>query len=89
MMNWLYGYGSMPYGGFGLLGPIFMIIFWIIVIILIVHLIRGGGRGVLHMCGGHGHNGGETALDILEKRYAQGEIDKKEFDERKKDLIKN
>lgn len=76
------------WGGFGM-GWIFMLIFWGIVIWVIIFLIKGShGKG--HMCGhDHEHEGHEkenTPLEILKERYAKGEIDKKEFEEIKKDL---
>jgi len=42
MMYGYYGYdGYIPFGGsFTFLGPILMILFWIIVIVLIVYLVR-------------------------------------------------
>ena len=58
----------------------FMWIFWILVIIAIVMLIRAAGRS---------SNSGEhreTPLEILEKRYARGEIDDEEFAHQKREL---
>ena len=83
--NSMMNFGFMPFGGFGW---IFMLVFWGLIIWVIVSLVRGGfGRG--HMCGhDHGDSSHEKSpLEILKERYAKGEIDKKEFEERKKDLI--
>ena len=76
------------YYGFAPFGWIFMLVFWCIIIGVIVALARGGlEKG---MCG-HNHDDGthgkdKTPLDILKGRYAKGEIDNKEFEERKKNL---
>lgn len=73
------------YQPFGFFGPIFMIIFWIIIIMAVVSLVRWGTG---HSGRGHGcHGGGNKALDILKERFAKGEIDEKEFEEKKKVLI--
>jgi len=66
-------------------GGWFMMIFWIAVIVGIVFLVKWlvqQGR-----TGGQTPQKEETALDVLKKRYARGEIDKEEFDQRKKDLL--
>jgi len=58
-----------------------MWILLLIAIILIVYsLIRASKGGDL------GISPHETPLDVLKKRYAQGEITKEKFDEMKKDL---
>ena len=78
-----HGWGMMGGYGGGWLGSLIMVAFWIAVVVGIVFLIRwlvvstkGGGSG-----------SEESAIEILKKRYARGEIDKKEFDQKKKDLI--
>ena len=74
MGNWshmmTYGYG----GGF----------MWLIVLVLagvVIYFLFQGSKS-------KGSDGSiiETPLDILKKLYAKGEIDKEEFDRKKKDL---
>ncbi len=64
------------YGGF-------VWIFWLAVIIgvffLIRWLVRSGGPGA--------QPPKESAMEILKKRYASGEISKEEFEQKKKDLL--
>ncbi len=70
-----------PYGG----GPwmFFHFFFWFLlligVILLIVWIIRRTGRY-------EPERREETALDILKKRYARGEISKEDFERMKNDL---
>jgi putative membrane protein len=73
-------YGYHPYWGMGWMMGIGIIIFWILVIIVVVYLIRYLSRGQTRS------EKEETALDILKKRYAGGEIAKEEFDRTKRDL---
>lgn len=69
-----YGYGM----GFGIMG-IAGLVFWILIIAGLALLIKylwqsGAGKEQ------------DSALDILKRRYARGEIGREEFEEKRKDL---
>jgi len=84
--DWQMGPGMMGGWGMGWFGGIFMLVFWVLVIIGLIFLIKwliqstkgGPGRPPSNPSG---------ALDILKERYARGEIDKEEFEEKKRDLL--
>ncbi|MEK7680828.1 MAG: SHOCT domain-containing protein [Patescibacteria group bacterium] len=76
--NSMMNFGFTPFGGFGW---IFMILWWVLIIVGIIALIRWFTS---QSHSNHGHE--KSPLEILKERYAKGEIDKKEFEERKKDL---
>ena len=82
--GWQMGPGMMGNWGMGWFGMIFMVIFWVLVIVGLVFLIkwliqttsRGKTSGRM----------GSRAIEILKERYARGEIDQAEFEVKKKDL---
>ncbi|OFZ96506.1 MAG: electron transporter RnfE [Betaproteobacteria bacterium RIFCSPLOWO2_02_67_12] len=75
--------GSMGWGwGWGMLGAVHMVLWWVLIVLGIAVLVkwlvgspRGGDR-----------SGGRGALDILKERYARGEINKDEFEQKRRDL---
>ncbi len=78
------GPGMMGWGyGMGWFWPIMVFAFWIVVVIGVVFLVRWL---VLSTNKRTGAASEESALDILKKRYARGEINKDEYEKIKKDI---
>lgn len=59
-----------------------MVFWWFIILVLIVFVIRTLKNS------GQDNQNKETPMEILERRYAEGEIDEEEFNKRKKELLK-
>ena len=71
-------------GGFGFGHGLFGLLFWLVVVVAVVWAIRGTWRGP----SGQGRDAGDgkNPMEILEERYARGEIDREEFERRRQDL---
>lgn len=78
-----WGWGWHPmwgmWGAWGLGMMLFMLVFWVLVIVGLVLGIRW-----LVIQGRESRS--DTALEILRQRYARGEINKEEFEAKKRDL---
>ncbi len=66
--------------GFGFGHWFFGVLFWAVILLLIVGLVRGLSGG------GSDRQLKKSARDILDERYARGEIDREEFERKKQDL---
>ena len=75
MWGHMSGYGW-DAGGMG----IGMLLFWGVLVAGVVMLVKCSMRS----CGRRGQE--RSALDILEERYARGEIERAEFEQKKRDL---
>ena len=76
--GWNWGWGHMMFGGF------MMVAFWSGMVLLLMLAVRWLGSGPSH--GASLPPLGKRAPDILQERFARGEIDKAEFEERKQSL---
>lgn len=75
-----WGAGHMLFGGIG------MILVLVIVVAVVALLVRWISPGAHPPHMGHYGPPPKTALDILKERFARGEIDKEEFEERRRTL---
>ena len=88
LLGWLFGWGDGRYGmmgGFGWMWfmPVYMVAFWGLIIWAVVALVQG----VVQPGGSHvAPDQQDSALEILKRRYARGEIGKEEYEEKKRDL---
>ena len=84
--SWHMGPGMMGGWGMGWFGGIFMMIFWVLVLVGLVFLIKWLIQTTNRVKSDAGNS--NRSLGILKERYARGEIDTAEFETMKLELSK-
>lgn len=77
MMNY-YGYDMM--GGWGIFMMIILVILIVIIVYAVMKLVQGGSNNATSQ------NSRDEALEILNQRYAKGELSDEEYQQKKKIL---
>jgi len=77
--DWGWGGHPMMWGAWGFGMMIMMILFWVLIIVAVV-------LGIRWLIGQGKESRSDSALEILRQRYARGELNKEEFESRKRDL---
>jgi putative membrane protein len=77
--DWGWGMHPMWWGAWGLGMMVIMLLFWVLVVVGLV-------VGIRWLLGQGKESRSDSALEILRQRYARGEINKDEFEARKRDL---
>ena len=78
--EWGWGMHPMWWGAWGLGMMVIMLLFWVLVIVGIV-------VGIRWLLSQGKESRSDSALEILRQRYARGEINKEEFEARRRDLV--
>ena len=87
MHYWNYGPGYYSLNsGFSVLGLILNILFWGLIIMLVVKIFKSSHSSHCCMNDNAEEVSADRSIGIVKERYAKGEINKKEFDQLKKDL---
>jgi putative membrane protein len=76
MMWWGGGWEAMFFG------PLFMLLFVVAVVLIVIFVARLPGE----LWQGTAQSSGKTPIDILKDRFARGEIDKADYEERRRVL---
>ena len=77
--DWGWGGHPMMWGAWGFAMMIMMFLFWVMIIVAVV-------LGIRWLMAQGKESRSDAAIEILRQRYARGEINKDEFETRRKDL---